>query len=125
MSGRFTIYVDKDNDNLISVYDDESMSYTGLFDYENITEVDEIKGLLNELDTELKQKEKEIVNLKQYMGRDKYELMKENLKIRNMIKFQDGLHKLEINYFNEVLLDVIDEFPESQGLLYFKDLMDW
>ena len=117
MSGRFTIYVDKDNDNLISVYDDESMSYTGLFDYDNITEVDEIKGLLNELDTELKQKEKEIINLKKYMGRDKYDLMKENLKIRNMIKFQDGLHKLEINYFNEVLLDVIGEFPESQGLL--------
>ena len=129
MTKRYTIkfresYNSEDPD-LIQIYDNEDMTYTGFFDVEDKGLAEEICKLCNSLDYELKQANKEIVTLNRYLPVDKGALVKENVKLKNMLRYQEGVYNLEKRYFAECLLSLIEEFPESRGLLAFKDVMGW
>ena len=122
---KFTESYNSEEPDLLQIYDEEDMTYTGFFDAEDKLLAEEICELLNSLDYELKQANKEIATRNKYLPVDKHELMKENIKLKNMLHYQEGLYNLEKKYFAECLLSVIWEYPESQGLLVFKDLMGW
>ena len=75
MTKRYTIkfresYNSEDPD-LIQIYDNEDMTYTGFFDVEDKGLAEEICKLCNSLDYELKQANKEIVTLNRYLPVDK------------------------------------------------------
>lgn len=129
MTKRYTIKFhesyNSEEPDLIQIYDEEDMTYTGFFGSEDKILAEEICKLLNSLDYELKQANKEILSLNKYLPVDKHSLMKENIKLKNMLRYQEGIYNLEKRYFAECLLSVIEEYPESQGLLVFKDLMGW
>ena len=110
---------------LLSIYDNESMSYTGFFGADDKLLADEMCKLCNSLNDELKAAEGEIATLNKYLPVDKSALMKENIKLKNMLRYQEGVYNLEKRYFAECLLSLIEEYPESQGLLAFKDVMGW
>lgn len=110
---------------LLSIYDNESMTYTGFFGADDKLLCEEICKLCNSLDDELKQANKEIATLNMYLPVDKSALVKENIKLKNMLRYQEGVYNLEKRYFAECLLSLIEEFPESRGLLAFKDVMGW
>jgi hypothetical protein len=113
------------DDVYLSIYDSESMTYTGLFDLDDDNELDDVCKLVNSLDDELKQIGKDLNTLQSYMPLDKHVLMKENIKLRGLLKYQEGVYNLEKKYFAECLLALIEEYPESSGLLAFKDVMGW
>lgn len=110
---------------LISVYDSETMMYTGLFTREDLGDCERVCGLLNSLDDELKHADGELATLREYMGRSKHDLMKENIKLKAGINYEKGVFELEKKYYRECLLTLIEEYPRSSGLLAFKDLMGW
>lgn len=110
---------------LYSIYDKESMTYTGLFYEDDRKDLEDICKLANSLDDELKHTEEELATLQRYMPIDKHALMKDNIKLRGLLKYQEGVYNLEKKYFAESLLALIEEYPESSGLLAFKDLMCW
>ena len=113
------------DDVYLSIYDSESMTYTGLFDLDDDNELDDVCKLVNSLDDELKQIGKDLNTLQSYMPLDKHVLMKENIKLRGLLKYQEGVYNLEKKYFAECLLALIEEYPESSGLLAFKDVVGW
>lgn len=110
---------------LLSIYDQEDMTYTGFFDTDEEGLAKEICKLCNRLNDELNMAYNEIASLNRYMSVDEQMLMKENIKLRNMLRYQEGVYNLEKKYFAECLLSVIEEYPKSQGLLAYKDLMGW
>ena len=83
MTKRYTIKFhesyNSEEPDLIQIYDEEDMTYTGFFGSEDKLLDEEICKLLNSLDYELKQANKEIVTLNKYLPVDKHELMKENI----------------------------------------------
>ena len=111
----------------ISVYDSEAMTYQFIeMDNEhNRILLQDIADYLNSCDSELKLCEAELDKLKKYMGKDKHDLVLENLKLRSMLKYQEGMYNLEKRYFRDVLDSLILEYPESAGLLDFKTVMGW
>ncbi|WP_405285950.1 hypothetical protein [Methanobrevibacter sp.] len=113
------------DDVYLSIYDSESMTYNGLFDLDDDNELDDVCKLVNSLDDELKHTEEELATLQRYMPIDKHALMKENIKLRGLLKYQEGVYNLEKKYFAECLLALIEEYPESSGLLAFKDVVGW
>lgn len=110
---------------LLQIYDNENMTYTGFFDADDKCLAEEICKLCNSLDYELKQANNEIVTLNNYLPLDKYSLMNDNIKLKSMLRYQEGVYNLEKKYFRECLLSLIEEYPESQGLLAFKEIMGW
>lgn len=126
MSERYSVkHSHMGDDVYLSIYDSESMTYTGLFDLDEDKELDDVCKLVNGLDDELKKKDDELNTLQSYMPLDKHTLMKENIKLRSMLRYQEGVYNLEKKYFAECLLGLIGEYPESEGLLAFKDVMGW
>lgn len=119
--------VSSEDADLLSMYDMDTMMYQCICRDTGDTKelLDETVSFCNGLDSEIKQLESEIATLKQYMGRGEHELMKENIKLRNMLRYQEGVYGLEKKYFRECLLSMIEEYPKSSGLLAFKDVVGW
>ena len=116
-------FVVKDyGEDLIAVYGVESMSYYCIC--EDIEEtrhlLDEICFHWNSLDDEVKHYEKQLDELKSYLGRDKHELALENLKLKQMLRYQKGVFDLEKKYFGDVLDGLCEEYPESKSLCDFR-----
>ena len=117
------IVKDYDND-LIAIYNLESMSYSCICEdtEENKHLLDEIVIECNQLCGEVKHYEEKLDELEAYMGRDKHALVLENLKLRRMLRYQQGVFDLEKKYFGDVLNSLIDEYPESNGLRDFRNV---
>lgn len=110
---------------LISIYDSETQMYTGLFPRDDWQDCGSVCHLLNSLDNKIKAMDDELTTLREYMGRSKHDLMKENIKLKAGINYYKGVFELEKKYYRECLLTLIEEYPKSSGLLAFKDLMRW
>ena len=119
--------VKKYDDGLLSVYDNLEMTYSCIIEdcEDNKVILDEVIDGLNSLNNELKSKDDELSVLKGYFSRNELELVLENIKLRNMLKYQKGVYDLEKRYFSEVLVSCIEEYPNSMGLVYFREIMGW
>ena len=99
MVKRFVVKTDF-NDDLLSVYDNETMMYIVHFPLDDKSSADDTCDYLNSLTSELENAEKKINDLKQYIGKDKHSVMLENIRLKGMIEYQKGLYDLEVKYFN-------------------------
>ena len=124
MVKRFVVKTDF-NDDLLSVYDTSTMMYIVHFPLDYNSSADDTCDYLNSLASELENAEKKINDLKQYIGKDKHDVMLENIRLKGMIEYQKGLYDLEVKYFKNVLASVLEEYPESQGLVDFKSSVGW
>lgn len=124
MVKRFIIKTDFD-ESLLSVYDNDTMMYIVHFHLDDKSSADDTCDYLNSLASELENAEKKINDLKQYIGKDKHSVMLENIRLKGMIEYQKGLYDLEVKYFKNVLASVLEEYPESQGLVDFKSSVGW
>ena len=124
MVKRFVVKTDF-NDDLLSVYDTGTMMYIVHFHLDDKSSADDTCDYLNSLASELENAEKEINDLKEYMGKDKHDVMLENIRLKGMIEYQKGLYDLEVKYFKNVLNSVLEEYPESRGLVDFKSSVGW
>ena len=124
MVKRFVVKTDF-NDDLLSVYDNDTMMYIVHFTLDDKSSADDTCDYLNSLASELENAEKKINDLKQYIGKDKHSVMLENIRLKGMIEYQKSLYDLEVKYFKNVLNSVLEEYPESQGLVDFKSSVGW
>ena len=124
MVKRFVVKTDF-NDDLLSVYDNDTMMYIVHFPLDDKSSADDTCDYLNSLASELENAEKKINDLKQYIGKDKHSVMLENIRLKGMIEYQKGLYDLEVKYFKNVLASVLEEYPDSKALVDFKSSVGW
>lgn len=124
MVKRFVVKTDF-NDDLLSVYDTSTMIYIVHFPLDDKSSADDTCGYLNSLASELENAEKKINDLKQYIGKDKHDVVLENIRLKGMIEYQKGLYDLEVKYFKNVLNSVLEEYPDSKALVDFKSSIGW
>lgn len=125
---RFEIQEDDEplNDDMrYVIYDNETMIVVSYISEDELDIGVEVVNYFNGLNDELKYCEKELKSLQDYMGVSKSELVEANKNLESRRRYEEGVHKLEIQHAKEVLATCIAMYPESKGLLDFKSSMNW
>lgn len=107
------------------IFDNETMMVISYISEDELDIGLDVVKYLNGLSNECKYYENELNSLQEYMGVSKSELVEANKALESRRRYEEGLHKLEIQHAKEVLKTCIAQYPESKGLLDFKASMEW
>ena len=126
-NARFCVQEDKwkEGSGFLAVYDRDKYMIVGYFECDDLSTAKEVCDYCNSLNDELMSTYKELASYRSIVGYDKGELLERIQSLEKELGVVKGRCEVELRYCREVLLDCLACYPDSKGLVDFKNAMGW